>query len=171
MNAVSEFNAAAARWGGYMLDSLAGGLIAAGMAAVITLAFRRRLSARAVSGLWLLVLVRVLLPFSVPVPVVAPEPPPVRMDTAEQAGVAAPRPAEETISGPAVRGAVPGNLKLTAAGWGFALWLPVAGAGLVRLMWVARRTARVIQLSRPAGAGELPVNCRWTQTRWPGLLA
>jgi beta-lactamase regulating signal transducer with metallopeptidase domain len=152
--ALSGLNRIAEIWSSYMTASLTGGTAALLMAAVLSWMLRRRLPSRVLAVLWLAVLVRAAVPFTVGIPV-------LDSGVAPAQGMAAilnPAGSEGFIA--AVGNSAIGNSAPVLSIWAvvFLLWLTVAAAGLTRLIWIARRTGLVIRQSRPAASGELPVD-------------
>src|SRR5687767_11798172 len=111
--ALSHLNSFAARWTSFMAESLTGGMAALLIAAVLTWLLRRRVPSQALCVLWLLVLVRVAVPFTVGIPVLDPVAVPPAADAMGGAvsGVNEEGPAAPASGAPAV---VPGKLSAAA---------------------------------------------------------
>lgn len=163
MNAdlINSLNALSSRWAVYVFESLTGGLVALALAAILTFLLRRRVTASLLCILWLLVLVRTAVPFTVGIPVPAAlETPrfqpaslhlnadPYQAPAMEEGLVAADVQSSHYRTAPAPR------LAWTAGV--FLLWAAVAGAGLARLLLISRRTRQLVHSARPATPGELP---------------
>lgn len=151
---VNGINSIAARWEAYISESFFSGMIALALAWILSRLFQRRVAAWVVCLLWVLVLVRVALPFKVSVPV------PEAAEVMIPGNPAALPDMHEEAAGPVHLSTVSGGAApvLSTQGILFLVWAAGASAGLAWLVVLTVRTRRIVRNARPLAPGGIPVD-------------
>jgi len=163
MASVHDVQAIAEPWLAFMTRCLIEGSIAFCIVLAVWLPLKKRAPAQLGYALFLLVLLKLALPVSIPAPAwaawLAPE---ALLSSTLAHGELASTAASAIDTGPAHAIPLSSAQPVTPTGWEswlFLAWLSITGCLLLRFTSVQLRTRRIVDGARPARPGELGVDC------------